>query len=170
MGGLSGPLQSRQEDRGGVAFQFQRRGRLTHEFGQLLVGDFDQKLPRLNGREYFPAQRLFLHGFDEVLGGLEIHVRVQEGFADLLHRVADIDFGDGTVSFQDFECTLKAFLQILKHRSGSVGDWGHQGRRKGTQRGVAARAPMLATNLCFCPTNKDFFMLSGTFLEIASYI
>ena len=170
MGGLSGPLQSGQEDCGWVSFQFQGRGRLTHEFGQLLMGDFDQELSRLDRCEHFPAQRFFLHRFDEVLGGLEIHVRIQECFANLFQGVADIDFGDGTVSFQDFECTLKAFLQILKHRSGSRVIQRRKGRGKGTQRDVVGCENALATNSGFLPTNEVFFEPSGTFLGIAPYI
>ena len=62
---------------GGLPFQFERGGRFPHEFGEFLMGDFDEQLTRLNRSQHLSSQGFFLDSLDKRLGGFEVHVGIE---------------------------------------------------------------------------------------------
>ena len=64
---------------------------------------FHQQLAGLHRREHVHAQRLFLHLVGKFLGHLEIHIRVQQRTADVLHGLRHVYLGYLTFTLQYLE-------------------------------------------------------------------
>ena len=77
--------------------------------------DFNEELSGLDRGQHFTPQGLLFDGLNKILGGLEIDVRVQQCFPHFLQRITDVDFSDGSVSFQHLEGAFKSFLEVFKH-------------------------------------------------------
>ncbi len=62
----------------------------AHQLGELLVDDLDDHLAGLEALQHALADRLLADAGDELLGDLEVDVRLEQGEADLAHRLVDV--------------------------------------------------------------------------------
>ena len=108
-GRLTGTVQAGDEHHGGIALEVHLRGGAAHEGGHLVADDLDHHLLRLDGREHVLSEGLVLDGVAEFLRDLEAHVGVQQGLADVLDGLRDVDFGDLAFAFEDLERPLQSF-------------------------------------------------------------
>ena len=67
------------------------------------MDDLHDHLLRLHGSKDVLSDGLLLYVVAECLCDLVAHVGVQEGAADVLHRLGDVYLGDLTFTFEDFE-------------------------------------------------------------------
>ena len=93
-GGLTGTLQTSDEDDGGLALDVDFDGFAAHELCQLLVDNLHHQLARLDALDDVAAQGLGLHLVGELLGDGIAHVGVEKGLADLLDGLRHVDIGD----------------------------------------------------------------------------
>ena len=107
--GLTRALQTCDEDDTRLAFQVDINSVAAHEFGQLVVHDFDHHVARLHRGKYLLAKGFLFDVVGNILGNLIADVGVQEGATDLLHRVGNIDFGYKCLSSKDFERAFQFF-------------------------------------------------------------
>ena len=63
-------------------------------FDELVVDDLDHDLARVEALDDLLAEGLLHHVVAELLDDLVVDVRLQQGRADLAHRLADVVLGD----------------------------------------------------------------------------
>ena len=68
--------------------------------------DFDDLLAGRDAAQNFRPERLLLDPCDEILGDLEMDVRLQQRQPDLAHGVVDVPLADCAVPAQVFEDVL----------------------------------------------------------------
>ena len=81
----------------------------------LVVDDFDDLLPGLDAGDHLFAERLILHAGDELLGDLEIDIRIEQRHAHLAQRLGDVRFADLAEAPQVSEGLLKFIAESVKH-------------------------------------------------------
>jgi len=79
------------------------------------VRQLDQQLTGAYGGEHVGTHGLGLHPIGKVLGGLEVHVGVQQRAADLLHGLRHVDLRDLPLAFKDFERPFELIAEVLEH-------------------------------------------------------
>ena len=104
VGGLARALQAGHHHDGGGIGRYGQAGRLSAEQGgQLLVDDLDDLLRRGQALEDLGIGRLFGDRLDEILGDLEVDVRLQKRHADLTHGLLDVGLGQPPLAAQVLE-------------------------------------------------------------------
>ena len=81
-GGFAGAVQAHHQDAGG-RIEIERRGVAAEQSGQLIVENLNDLLAGRDAAQDILAERLGLDASDEVLGDLEMHVRLEQGEAHL---------------------------------------------------------------------------------------
>ena len=90
-GRLARPLQARHQDHGRpLGGEDQVTAGAAHQLGQLLVNHLDDHLARFQALEHALPDRRLANAGDELLGDLEVDVRLEQGEADLAHRLVDV--------------------------------------------------------------------------------
>ena len=101
--GLTGTLQTGHQDDGRRAFEVDLLCLTAHEVCQLVMGDLDHQLSRTNGIDHILAQRFLLHAVGKLLRRLVVHIRLQQGFADVLDRFRNVDFRYSSFTLENLE-------------------------------------------------------------------
>ena len=81
----------------------------------LVADDFDDLLSGLDAGDDLLAERFFLHAGDELLGDLEINVRIEQCLAYLAQRLGDVGFADFAESPEVAEGLLEFIAERVKH-------------------------------------------------------
>ena len=102
-GGLTGTLQTRHQDDGGIALDAERGFLATHQRCQLVMDNLDHQLAGIDGIDDVLAHGFGLDVVNEFLGYRITHVGVNKRAAHFLQGGCYIDFGNAALSFQDFE-------------------------------------------------------------------
>ena len=84
----------------------------------LVADDFDDLLSGLDAGDDLLAERFLLHAGDELLGDLEINVRIEQGHAHLAQRLGDVGFADFAESPEVAEGLLEFIAERVKHGRG----------------------------------------------------
>jgi len=113
--GLTRTLQTRHQDDGRTILELQLYSLTTHQLSQLVMNQLHHQLSGLDGREHIHTQRLLLDSIRKRLGHLVVDIGIQQGFADILHGLRHIDFGDFSFTFQYLERPFKSVTKILEH-------------------------------------------------------
>lgn len=94
-GRLAGTLQADEQDghrRGGAEVEAHRL--FAHHPGQFLVDDLDELLFGGEAAQDLLAEGFLLDALGEALHDLEVHVGLEQGEANLTHRVGDVFLRD----------------------------------------------------------------------------
>ena len=113
--GLSGTVETSDEQYGGRTLDVDFSVLGAHEFGQFVMYDLDHHLLGLDGCEHVGAHGLLLYPVAEVLGDLVGNVGVEQGTANLLEGLGYVYFGYLAFALQYLEGTLQSFGKVLKH-------------------------------------------------------
>ena len=108
-GGLTGTVQARDKNHGGIALDIDVGALVAHERDQLVVDDLDHHLLRLHRGEDVGADGLVLDGVAEFFRDLEADIGVQERLADIFYRLCDVDFGNLSFALQYLEGSFQSF-------------------------------------------------------------
>ena len=65
--------------------------------------DFNHQLPRTDSIDDVLSQGFLFHAVRKLLGGFVVHIRLQQGFTDILDGFRDIYFGNTALTFEDFK-------------------------------------------------------------------
>ena len=87
----------------------------TEQRNHFIADDFDDLLSGLDAGDDLLAERFFLHAGDELLGDLEIDVRIEQGHAHFAQRLGDVRFADLAESPQVPEGFLEFIAESVKH-------------------------------------------------------
>ena len=93
-GRLPGPLQTAHQDNGRTPREVDPFGIAPHQLGELVLDDLHHQLAGLQRGEHVLPDGLLLHLVGELLGDLEVYVRIEQGAADLLGGLRHVDLGD----------------------------------------------------------------------------
>ena len=107
-GGLTGTVQTGDEDDAGLSLYVDVGVLAAHEIGQFVVDDLDHHLLRLDRGEDVLSHRLGLDAVAEVLGHLVADVGVKQCPADVLQRLGNVYVGNLSFALQYLEGTLKS--------------------------------------------------------------
>ncbi len=120
-GRLPRALQAGEKDDGRrTAGERELRASLAHDRGQLVVDDLDHLLPRRKALRHLDAGGTLLHARDEILDDLEVDVRLEEGEADLPHRLGKVLFGQRSMAPEVAEGRLQLVGKRVKHAGREV--------------------------------------------------
>ena len=117
-GGFAGAVQAahhQAERLGKAARQVELAAIGTEQRDHFIADDFDDLLPRLDAGDDLLAERLFLHAGDELLGDLEIDVRIEQGHAHLAQCLGDVGFADLAEAPEVAEGFLEFIAERVKH-------------------------------------------------------
>jgi hypothetical protein len=99
VGRLAGAVEADQhQDLGRLLRHLEGLALAAEDVDQLVVDDADRGLSRREGAEDVLADRALADCGDEVLGDLEVDVRLEQGAADLLHRLVDVLLGQAALT------------------------------------------------------------------------
>ena len=115
MGRFSGALQATHQNDAGLAFDVEFFVLATHKGCELLLRDFDKELTRLHRSEHFLTNRLFSHAVDETLGYAVVHIRLDQGPANLFGGFGDVRLRNGGFSLEVLEGLFETVTEVLKH-------------------------------------------------------
>ena len=90
-------------------------GGLAQQLDQLVVDDLDHLLAGLDGLEHRGPGGLLGHLFAEGLGHFVVHVGFEQGLADLLHRLADVGFGNGGLARELPQGAFELVGEVVEH-------------------------------------------------------
>ena len=96
------------------------RASLAHDRGQLVVDDLHDLLARREALRHLGAGGALLHARDEVLDHLEVDVRLEEGEADLPHRLGKVLLGQRPMAPKVAEGRLQLVGKRVKHAGREV--------------------------------------------------
>ena len=82
---------------------------------KLVVDDLHERLAGVQALQDFLAQGLFLHLFDKLFHYRQGHIGLQQCLAHFAQGVADIVFGQGTLTCQAFKRRSQPVGEILEH-------------------------------------------------------
>ena len=106
--GLTGSVQTGHQHDAGLALDIDVSVLAAHELGQFVVDDLDHHLLRLDRGEDVLSHRLGLDPVAEILGNLVTYIGVEQGPADVLQGLGDIDIGNLPFALQYLEGTFKS--------------------------------------------------------------
>ena len=98
-GRFTATLQTRHEDDRRRSFEVNLLGFTAHQVRQFIVRDLDHQLTRPYGIDHVLTQRFLFDLVGKLLGGLVVHIGLQQRFPDILDGLRNIDFGDSTLTF-----------------------------------------------------------------------
>ncbi|MPM55162.1 hypothetical protein SDC9_101955 [bioreactor metagenome] len=108
-------MKSDQHDHGGRTGQIQLAGFAAHELDQPVVHDLDHLLPRGHALEDGFAEAVGPDLFHKFARHVDIDVGVEQGEADVAHRVGDIALAEAGLAAQPLEEIAQFVAQIIKH-------------------------------------------------------
>ena len=104
VGGFARALQTSHHHNGGRVGRYGQTGGLAAEQAdQFLVDDLDDLLGRGQAFQDLGVGRLFGDRLDEILGDLEVDVRLEKRHADFAHGLLDVGLGQASLAAQVLE-------------------------------------------------------------------
>src|SRR6266700_1286381 len=88
----------------------------AQNFNQFIADDLDDLLARRKRGHHSLTESLRLYLVDELLYNFEIDVSFEQRQTQPAQPLLTIFFAEDSLPAQRFECTLKPFLKVLKHR------------------------------------------------------
>ncbi len=126
--GLAAALEARHHEDGRPGLdKHDRRRRLdltgfgvhrrfaAQQLDQLVVDDLDHLLAGLHGIEHLRAHRLLEDPATKRLGHFVMHIRLEQGLADLFHRFTDIGFRNLAAAAERTQRVFKFIRQVVEH-------------------------------------------------------
>ena len=136
-GGFTGTLQARHQNNGRrLGGQIQGVVGIAHGVNQLVVDDLHKRLARVQALQHFLPQGLFLYLLDKLFHHRQGHIGLQQCLAHFAQGVADIVFGQGTLTCQAFKRRSQPIGEILEHGSTSKCTMSAAGRACRSDRGA----------------------------------
>ncbi len=115
-GRLARALQAGHQDHGGaVRSEGQVATGAAHQSGQLLVDDLHHLLARIEAFQHLGAEAALLQRLGEAFDDLEVDVGLEQGEADLAHRLGDVVLGQRPVGPDVGERRLQLLREGVEH-------------------------------------------------------
>ena len=105
-GSLTRTLQTTHQDYSRATFQMQWSFLASHQLSELVVNQLHHQLAWLHGCQNIHAECFFLHLVGEFLGNFIVNIGIEECTAHILHGLSHVDFGNFTLTLQNFEGTF----------------------------------------------------------------
>ena len=87
----------------------------AQQIPQFVPDDFHYLLVRRKLQQHLGPKRLLTHMRDELVRHAQIHVGIEQRFANFGKRRVEVLFGELALSTKVLECALKLFCKCFKH-------------------------------------------------------
>ena len=116
-GGLPRAVETDQHDDGGRrAAELERRRGAAERPDELAVHELDEVLLRREAPQHLLAERVPLHGVDEVAHDRDVHVRFEQRQAHVTERFLDVALRDPPLALQLAEERVELLAEGLEHQ------------------------------------------------------
>ena len=102
-GGLTGALQTCNQDNGRVAREVDVGGGAAHKCGQLITHNLGHHLTGLHGGEHVGTESLLLNLIGKGLGDLVVHIGINQRTANLFESFGHVNLGNLTLTLEYLE-------------------------------------------------------------------
>ena len=101
--GLTATLKTGHQNNRRLSFEVNLLRLAAHQFCQLVMRDFNHQLTGTDSVYHVLSQCFLLHAVGELFGGLVVHIRLKQRFADILDGFRYVDFGNTAFTLQNLE-------------------------------------------------------------------